>query len=66
VAPSTAVDAAWGFGCVRTTAKRVFLEFFIALKRSSLGHMAYLMSQAELQKVANDFEANSYGDKATY
>jgi hypothetical protein len=63
---ATAVDAAWGFGCMRTTAKRVFLQFLIALTRSSMGQIAYPTSQGELQSLADDFQKNTYGDKATY
>ena len=63
---ATAVDAAWGFGVSRTTVKGVFLKFIIALTRSSMGRIAYPTSQAELQTVADGFQAQTYGDKAQY
>jgi hypothetical protein len=63
---ATAVDAAWGFGVAMTTVKRIFLRFIIALTRSRIGAIEYPTSQAKLQTVADEFQAQTYGDKAQY
>jgi hypothetical protein len=63
---ATSTDAAWGFGCHRTLVKRVFLNFLVGMARSSVGIIRYPTSQAELQRIADDFQAKTSGNKATY
>jgi hypothetical protein len=63
---ATSTDAAWGFGCHRTLVKRVFLNFLVALARSSMGIIRYPTSTAELQRISDGFQAKTHGNSSLY
>jgi hypothetical protein len=62
-------DAAQGFGLLSQNnpqVKRVFLNFIVALARFSMGQIIYPISQAKLQMIADDFQAKTYENTATF
>jgi hypothetical protein len=46
--------------------KRVFLNFLVALARSSMGIIRYPTSTAELQRISDGFQAKTHGNSSLY
>ena len=63
---ATSTDAAWGFGCHRTLVKRVFINFLLAVVRTSMGEITYPATTSGLQRASDGFQAKTYGNSAIY